>query len=184
MSSLLLSPVAQSNMGSDWNWLLVFIIFVVVLTIALLIQARFSEVDAAEYEHHEEDDHHDVVEMAPAAIAASPPKPEPEPEPKPEPEEKPEAEPKEADPVKTTAKPDDLKKIEGIGPKVAGILNENGITTFAQLAETSVEKLDEILDANKLQMMNPKSWPQQAKLAAAGDWENLTKLQDDLKGGL
>ncbi len=54
MFSSLFSLMAQSNTGSDWNWFLIFIIFVVVLSIALIIQAKFSKKDAAELEHHEE----------------------------------------------------------------------------------------------------------------------------------
>src|SRR5690606_39008422 len=37
---------------------------------------------------------------------------------------------------KATGKADDLKKIEGIGPKIAETLVEAGITTFAELAKT------------------------------------------------
>lgn len=80
--------------------------------------------------------------------------------------------------------PDELKKIEGIGPKVAGVLNEGGILTFQQLAEASTERLNELLDAAGYQYMNPASWPEQARLAASGDWEGLKTLQDSLKGGL
>ncbi|MCU0470616.1 MAG: helix-hairpin-helix domain-containing protein [Arcicella sp.] len=42
---------------------------------------------------------------------------------------------------------DDLKKIEGIGPKIAELFANEGITTFAQLAETSTERMQEILTA-------------------------------------
>ena len=80
-------------------------------------------------------------------------------------------------------KPDDLKIVEGIGPKVSQLLNDAGIFTFVQLAETRVERLQEIVDAAKLRMMDPASWPEQARLAANGDWDGLKKLQDDLKGG-
>ena len=38
----------------------------------------------------------------------------------------------------TPVEPDELRKIEGIGPKIAEILNEHGILTFEQLAETKV----------------------------------------------
>ena len=79
--------------------------------------------------------------------------------------------------------PDILKKLEGIGPKVESLLNEIGISTFAELAETDVEKLRETLAAAKLQMMDPSSWGEQAELAAKGDWDALEKLQDELKGG-
>jgi hypothetical protein len=78
---------------------------------------------------------------------------------------------------------DDLKKIEGIGPKVASLLAEKGITTFEQLVDAGADKLEGILDEASLQMIDADTWPEQAKLAAAGDWEELEKLQDQLKGG-
>ncbi len=86
---------------------------------------------------------------------------------------------------KADAKPDDLKKIEGIGPKIAEKLNGGGITTFAQLAATEVSRLQEILDAagSRYRMHNPGTWPKQAGLAATGDWDGLKKLQDELDGG-
>lgn len=79
--------------------------------------------------------------------------------------------------------PDDLKKIEGIGPKVAGILNQAGINTFQEMVDAGAEKLEALLDETGLQMINADTWPEQAKLAASGDWEALAKLQDELKGG-
>jgi predicted flap endonuclease-1-like 5' DNA nuclease len=80
-------------------------------------------------------------------------------------------------------KPDDLKKIEGIGPKVAEILNQAGIMTFQQMVEAGAEKLETLLDEAGLQMIDADTWPEQAKLAATGDWEALKTLQDELKGG-
>lgn len=80
-------------------------------------------------------------------------------------------------------KPDDLASLEGIGPKVNRILQEAGITTFDQLAAAELGQLDEILEANGLQFMDPASWPEQAKLAAEGKNEELQALQDRLKGG-
>ena len=84
------------------------------------------------------------------------------------------------------AETDDLKKIEGIGPKIAEIFNAAGINTFADLAGTSVEKLSEILaDAgSSYASKNPGTWPEQAKLAAEGNWDVLKDLQEKLKGGL
>jgi predicted flap endonuclease-1-like 5' DNA nuclease len=180
MSSYLFSIMSQSHTGSDWNWFLIFIIFVVVLVIALVIQARFSKDEVAELEHHEEETHHEEAALTPSAAVLPEPESDVESEAEPKPEPEVASQPEEPE---TPTEPDDLKKLEGIGPKVAGLLNENGITTFAQLADTSVEKLEEILDANKLQMMHPGSWPKQAELAAAGDWEALEKLQDELQGG-
>ncbi len=80
-------------------------------------------------------------------------------------------------------KPDDLKLIEGIGPKVAGILQAAGIHTFTQLAQTEVGTLRRILEDADLRLADPATWPEQARLAAKGDWEGLKKLQDSLKGG-
>ena len=80
---------------------------------------------------------------------------------------------------------DDLTKVEGIGPKVQGLLNEAGIFTFSQLAAKSPEELDAVLDAagSIYKAMDETSWPKQAKLAAEGKWEELEKLQDELIGG-
>lgn len=81
---------------------------------------------------------------------------------------------------------DDLTKIEGIGPKICSLLNDAGIMTFEELAATKPEKIKTILDAAgpKFQMANPGSWPKQASLAAKGDWAALSKLQDELDGGV
>jgi predicted flap endonuclease-1-like 5' DNA nuclease len=62
-------------------------------------------------------------------------------------------------------------------------LQANGISTFAQLAASEVAALREMMDAARLQIANPESWPEQAALAAAGDWAALATLQDNLKGG-
>lgn len=79
----------------------------------------------------------------------------------------------------------DLRKIEGIGPKISRLLHDGGILSFAQLAETRVDRLQEILDAAgpNYQLADPETWPQQAKLAAAGDWQALEELKDQLIGG-
>lgn len=85
--------------------------------------------------------------------------------------------------VKVETKADDLTKIEGIGPKVAKTLNAAGISTFEDLSIAKVEDLQQMLNDAGLQMMDPTTWPQQAKLAAEGDWDALKKLQDKLSGG-
>lgn len=79
--------------------------------------------------------------------------------------------------------PDDLTVLEGIGPKVAQVLNEAGIRSFADLAAANASDLQKTLDAAGLQMMNPAGWIEQAKLAAQGDQDGLKKLQAELKGG-
>jgi predicted flap endonuclease-1-like 5' DNA nuclease len=81
------------------------------------------------------------------------------------------------------ALPDDLTVLEGIGPKVNDLLQKAGITTFAKLAETDPAVISELLQANNLRMLDPRSWPEQARLAAAGNEEGLKALQEKLKGG-
>lgn len=78
---------------------------------------------------------------------------------------------------------DDLVALEGIGPKVAAVLNAAGIVSFADLAKADAAAVQKALDATGLQMMDPAGWIEQAKLAAAGDKEGLAKLQAELKGG-
>jgi predicted flap endonuclease-1-like 5' DNA nuclease len=78
---------------------------------------------------------------------------------------------------------DDLTKIEGIGPRVAQVLNGAGIRTFEALARADPATVQNILNAAGLQMMNPESWIEQASLAARGDWEAFDRLQNELKGG-
>jgi large subunit ribosomal protein L27 len=87
---------------------------------------------------------------------------------------------------KEVVKADDLKKIEGIGPKIAEIFNQAGISSYAELAASPQDKLKEILTeaGSRYASRNPSTWPQQAQLAADGKWNELKELQDKLKGGL
>ena len=80
---------------------------------------------------------------------------------------------------------DDLKKIEGIGPKIEQILHEGGITTFAQLAEADADTVKELLMAAgpRYAIHNPATWAKQAAMAANGQWDELKELQDQLDGG-
>lgn len=89
---------------------------------------------------------------------------------------------KAAAPKATKAKADDLKKVEGIGPKIAQTLNDAGISTFAELAKTAPEKISEII-ADVRGNHVTDTWPAQAKLAADGKWDELKKWQDELDGG-
>ncbi|MGB1308390.1 MAG: 50S ribosomal protein L21, partial [Oceanihabitans sp.] len=80
---------------------------------------------------------------------------------------------------KATAKADDLKKIEGIGPKIAETLVEAGIATFAKLAKTEAVKISEIIAGVRGKHVTD-TWPAQAQLAADGKWDELKKWQDEL----
>jgi len=84
----------------------------------------------------------------------------------------------------TTA--DKLTKVEGIGPKIQGLLNAAGIMTFADLGKSKITVLRTILaDAgSRYKMHNPSTWAKQAKLAAKGKWDALKTLQDELNGGV
>jgi hypothetical protein len=87
-------------------------------------------------------------------------------------------------PVPEAPAPDDLTRIEGIGPKISGLLNAAGITTFAQLGTADLSRLVQILEeADLAGLANPNTWPEQAKLAAEGAWDALETLQEELKGG-
>ncbi len=97
------------------------------------------------------------------------------------------AAPKQAAMKKAAAKPakakaDDLKKIEGIGPKIAATLVEAGIATFADLAKAKPAKISEIIAGVRGNHVTD-TWPKQAKLAADGKWDELKKWQDELDGG-
>jgi len=80
---------------------------------------------------------------------------------------------------------DDLTVIEGIGPKLQLLLNQYGIFTYRQLAETDVLRLKEVLSnaGPQLAMHDPGTWPSQANLAANDQWDTLKSVQGFLKGG-
>ena len=86
---------------------------------------------------------------------------------------------------KSDAKPDDLKKIEGIGPKIEQLLHEAGILTFSDLAASTAERVKEILSAAgpRYAIHDPATWGKQAEMAAAGQWAELKTWQDQLDGG-
>jgi len=86
-------------------------------------------------------------------------------------------------PTTAAAQPDDLTRLEGIGPKVNSLLQAAGISTFAQLAVADVNLLKRLLEEAKLRMMDPSTWPEQAKLAAEGKWDEFEKLTSELRGG-
>ncbi|MDO5106165.1 50S ribosomal protein L21 [Capnocytophaga sp.] len=84
------------------------------------------------------------------------------------------------------AKADDLKKVEGIGPKAAEALVNAGVDTFAKLAKKSADEIKTILTeaSSNLAHLDPQTWAAQAQLAADGKWDELKKWQDELNGGI
>ncbi|MCT8339087.1 50S ribosomal protein L21 [Flavobacteriaceae bacterium TK19130] len=86
---------------------------------------------------------------------------------------------------KKSAKADDLKKIEGVGPKAAEALVNAGFESFAKIAKADPAKLSEVLSeaSSRLAHLVTDTWPEQAQLAADGKWDELKDLQDKLDGG-
>ena len=82
-------------------------------------------------------------------------------------------------------KENDLKVVEGIGPKIEALDHAAGISTCHQLSETSTEKSQSILDAGgeNYAIHNPSTWAKQALLAYQGKWQELKDWQDNLRGG-
>jgi predicted flap endonuclease-1-like 5' DNA nuclease len=158
-------PVFDPFPGDVVPFAAVLILVGIVLLTWWLLQFQVSQIEPVEIGHGGDHDHDHAAHMeaAPAAMAEPPADLPPEMPP----------------PV-----PDDLKKLEGIGPRVEAVLKAAGIETFAQLAAAEVDRLAAILDEADYQYMNPGSWPEQARLAADEDWDALQKLMDELTGGM
>ncbi len=90
-----------------------------------------------------------------------------------------------SEPAPPAGEPDDLTMVEGIGPKIAELLADDGIATFSALAAASRDRLAGILEraGSRYRMHDPSTWPEQAALAAARRWSDLADLQDRLSGG-
>ena len=72
------------------------------------------------------------------------------------------------------APPDDLTQINGIGPRISSILNDGGITTYADLQRANTGELRQIIAVGgALPPSSLESWPTQAAYAAKGDWSGL-----------
>ncbi|MFT0714164.1 hypothetical protein [Flagellimonas lutimaris] len=84
-----------------------------------------------------------------------------------------------------TIKENDLKLVEGIGPKIEGLFHNFGIKTWKELAETSADKCQEVLDSGgkRYRIHDPASWPMQAKMAHEGHWEQLFEWQEKHRAG-
>lgn len=80
---------------------------------------------------------------------------------------------------------EDLTRIEGIGPKISTVLKKAGIRTFKELGDTNSLRLTQILSEAgiPLGLANPETWPEQARLAAEGRWEDFEALKARLNRG-
>jgi predicted flap endonuclease-1-like 5' DNA nuclease len=81
---------------------------------------------------------------------------------------------------------DDLKLVEGIGPKIEELFHAAGLKTWKAVSETDPSRLKEILVAagERFQMHNPSTWPKQCKMMVDGKWDELKQYQDVLDGGV
>ncbi len=134
-----------------------------------------------------------VIESIVASGATPAKKEEPKPKPAKAKAEKPKKETKVAAPkaeakapAKKAAKADDLKKIEGVGPKAAEAMVAAGLDTFAKVAKAKPEAIATILSdaSSNLAHLVTETWPKQAQLASDGNWDELKELQDKLDGGI
>ncbi|MBN1388068.1 MAG: hypothetical protein JW965_06440 [Bacteroidales bacterium] len=80
----------------------------------------------------------------------------------------------------------DLKIIKGIGPVIEAMLKNNNISTWKALSESEPEHISTLLiseGGERFRMHDPETWPQQAKLAFSGKWEELKDTQHEIVHG-
>lgn len=82
-------------------------------------------------------------------------------------------------------KENDLKIVEGIGPKIEELLKTSGILTWKSLSETSVDRCNKILHkaGERYRIHDPGTWPRQSKMAYEGKWQALKDWQEKLDKG-
>ncbi|MCI0711459.1 MAG: hypothetical protein L0154_14995 [Chloroflexi bacterium] len=82
-----------------------------------------------------------------------------------------------------TGEPQDLRAIQGIGPKTQDALYAEGITTYAQMAALSAAELETIVKEKhgvRIRAGATGSWPKQAQFLADGDTDGLAAYQKTL----
>ncbi len=114
----------------------------------------------------------------PVAEAVATPEPAPA---KPAPKPKAKAAPAKKE---ASGKPDNLKLVEGIGPKMEKALNAAGISTFAQLASATEDQINAAIVAGGMRFApSVPTWAEQASFAANGDFEGMEAFKKTLTGG-
>jgi predicted flap endonuclease-1-like 5' DNA nuclease len=80
---------------------------------------------------------------------------------------------------------EDLEIIEGIGPRVAEVLRDAGITSFHALAQLTPAQITAALERGgpNFRLVNPQTWGDQALLAANNRWASLATMQAALVAG-
>ena len=83
-----------------------------------------------------------------------------------------------------SAEPDDLTRIEGIGPKMSAALIEYGLTTYAKVAASSEDELRAAVEAAGMRLApSIPTWAEQAGYLVRGDGEGLEAFQNTLNAG-
>jgi predicted flap endonuclease-1-like 5' DNA nuclease len=80
--------------------------------------------------------------------------------------------------------PDDLKVVEGIGPKMEKALHAAGIDSFVKLAQATEADIHAAIEAAGMRFApSVPTWPKQAEFAAHADWDGLATFQQNLTAG-
>lgn len=79
----------------------------------------------------------------------------------------------------------ELQKVEGIGPKIAGLLIDDGVKDLQDLSKAKITRLRNVLKAagSRYSVADPGTWAEQAALGAKGDWKAMEKLKKVLHKG-
>lgn len=177
ISSTLIANALQENRISTGGWTLIVIIILLMFLLAWWVIHSTQRESPPDYVLSQEkldtlaSGSEPAVRTAGAVLPPEPPAPVTTPEP---------VAPV-APPVPLT--PDDLTIVEGIGPKIGRILNDAGVLTFRQLAGMTPDQIKEIIQAGGIRLADPRTWSEQARLAAAGDLEGLKAYQARLTAG-
>lgn len=184
---ILNNVVRRAAALADW-WLILLL-----LAVALLIWAygwlrdrRAAAAEPVEIEpvlwERPEPAVRAIPQPAPVVRTAAPPPPAPTPEP--QPLVPPVTEVRAAPAAPKSGEPDDLKVIEGIGPKFEKALHAAGIKTFEQLAKATETELRAAIEAAGMRFApSIPTWADQAAYCARGDWDGLKAFQDTLTAG-
>ena len=75
-------------------------------------------------------------------------------------------------------KPDDLKLVNGIGPKLEEVLKGQGMLTLLQMSQTPLPQLQELVHhaGEKFRLCDPETWAEQAGLILEGKLEEAHAL--------
>ena len=80
---------------------------------------------------------------------------------------------------------EDLKIIEGVGPKIEALFKAHGVKTWSNVANATPAQLKEVLmrGGDRFALADPTSWPDQAALAVEGRWKDLEDFKKVMIAG-